>query len=615
MDEALLNSKSLHWVFWIYQIFVWESIVKKELKSLLHCITACGVVGLTGCGGEGNTTQSYAKEIMSQEIMADINMSSYGGLVVTDGSVADYAELFIAASRLGGDTTDTVSTNTVEAYAQPAPNLTAENLDYHLEGDAGFELSFFGSNDSSKFQSGLGPVQNHNNCDACHPRDGRASMPYVPHKDFDDTMFVDENGFRKLRHSGVFLRISIENDQTKNATKSESNSWGAPVAVPNFSDQLFHRGSTGVRDAKDGLGAGQADVWLKYKTKTIRYPDGNTIELSRPYLFMDNPYDDPDDPMVFNDRAFSKDSKSALFRDDVKTGIRIGMPMTGLGLLGAIKEADILALADPDDADGDGISGKPNWVYDQEKANYCKPLNLCDQEQYKPISLGRYGWKANTPTVAHQGLGAMRGDMGVTNPLFPMESTAGTDLMRAYKAKNPNFKTYCDNNKTDADEEFSKSIVFYSETLAVPQRRDVNDAEVKRGGALFSAIGCVKCHTPSFVTASTSPSFSVDGSIGELTNQVIYPYTDMLLHDMGPDLADGREDFDATGSEWKTRPLWGVGLTQQVNPIAGFLHDGRARTLEEAIIWHGGEAEEIKVHFMKLSKSNRDAIVKFLESL
>ncbi|HID03008.1 MAG TPA: thiol oxidoreductase, partial [Desulfobacterales bacterium] len=381
---------------------------------------------------------------------------------------------------------------TVNAYAQPSPNLSPANLDIFLEGDLNFETSFVGSINSNTHMAGLGPVQNHVNCDACHPRDGRASLPYVPHVNFDDTMFEDKNGFRKLRHSGVFLRISIENEQTRNAPKSADNYWGSPVPVPNFSDQLFHRASiSGIRPIEDGFRAGQADVWIKYKTKTIRYPDGNTVELSRPYLFMDNPYDDPDDPMVFNDRAFSKDSKSALFQDDVKTGIRIGMPMIGLGLLSAINEADILALADPDDADGDGISGKPNWVYDQEKAKYCKPLNLCDQEQYKPVSLGRYGWKASTPTVAHQGLGAMRGDMGVTNPLFPMESIAGTDLMRAYKAKNPNFKTYCDNNKTDADEEISKSIVFYSETLAVPQRRDVNDAEVKRGGALFSAIGCV----------------------------------------------------------------------------------------------------------------------------
>ncbi len=206
--------------------------------------------------------------------------------------------------------------------------------------------------------------------------------------------------------------------------------------------------------------------------------------------------------------------------------------------------------------------------------------------------------------------------MGVTNPLFKMESIAGTDLMKRYKENNPYFETYCDTNVTDADEFFAKSIVFYSETLSVPPRRNTDDPDVKQGGMLFESLGCVKCHHPSFTTASKYTSYSVDGQeIKELENQKIYPFTDMLLHDMGPDLADGRKDFDATGSEWKTRPLWGIGATQMINPGAGFLHDGRAKTLEEAILWHGGEALGVKTKFMDLKKSQRDQVIKFLESL
>jgi CxxC motif-containing protein (DUF1111 family) len=295
-------------------------------------------------------------------------------------------------------------------------------------------------------------------------------------------------------------------------------------------------------------------------------------------------------------------------------GIRIGMPMIGLGLLNAIPKEQILALADVNDSDGDGISGKPNWVCDKEKYDKCKAAGNCDTNP--PIALGRFGWKANTPTVAHQGLGALRGDMGATNPLFKMESTAGTDLMKAYKQKNPDFETYCDTNITDVDAETSKAIVFYSETLSVPPRRNIDDPDVQQGGMLFESLGCVKCHNPSFTTASTYTSFSVDGQeIKELENQKIYPFTDMLLHDMGPDLADGRKDFDATGSEWKTRPLWGIGATQIINPGAGFLHDGRAKILEEAILWHGGEALGVRTKFMELKKSQREQVIKFLESL
>jgi CxxC motif-containing protein (DUF1111 family) len=210
----------------------------------------------------------------------------------------------------------------------------------------------------------------------------------------------------------------------------------------------------------------------------------------------------------------------------------------------------------------------------------------------------------------------MRGDMGVTNPLFKHESINGTKLMNDYKADNVGFTTYEDSNITDVDEEFAKSVVFYSETLSVPPRRNIDDSDVQQGAMEFEALGCVKCHNPSFTTAAEYRSYSVDGKrIKELENQKIYPFTDMLLHDMGEDLADGRADFEANGNEWKTRPLWGIGATQIINPGAGFLHDGRAKTLEEAILWHGGEAQTIKENFMNLSKTKRDRVIKFLESL
>ncbi|NKQ41246.1 MAG: thiol oxidoreductase [Sulfurovum sp.] len=602
-----------------------------RVKLGLACVGCVVIMSLGGCGSGGKAEEAYADKILNQDIIADINMSAYTGSILSDGNASDYNQVFITATDGGGNTTvSDITIYTSDVFAQPAPNLSLANLDFHLEGDVNFETSFIGSINSNTHLAGLGPVQNNNNCEACHPGDGRSNMPYVPHRNFDDTMFVDKSGFRKLRSAGVFLRISIENDAINKAPKTRANSWGAPVPVPNFSDQLFQVGTAGMRDAQDGFRAGQANVWIKYKTKTVIYPDGETVELSRPYLFADNPYDDPDDPKVFNPRAFSDNSKSELFKKDVKMGIRMGMPVFALGLIDAIKIEDILSQVDINDSDGDGISGKPNWVFDKEKFDYCNnPINNFSCEDNPPISLGRYGWKANTPTVAHQGLGASRGDMGVTNPLFRMESIAKTDLMKNFKNKYPDFKTFCDDNlTTDADMDFSQSTIFYLETLAVPKRVvGVNEADTIKGGALFNAIGCVKCHTPEYTTGMKSGSFSVkydrnpydpnksEGRILEVENQKIYPYTDMLLHDMGPDLADGRKDFDAHGNEWKTRPLWGIGRTHRANPAAGFLHDGRARTIEEAIIWHGGESEAIKVHFMKLSKENREALVKFVESL
>ena len=613
----------------------------QKLLKTTSCILAI-VFTLTACNKSNsddktNHISKYADNILKQEIIEnqEIDTKLFTKKIFSslDINEDDYKKAYVLDDMIGGESTDKISNTTSQAYAQPMNTLNEKDMQMHLSGDANFETSFIGSKTSSDYLAVLGPVHNNTNCDKCHLSDGRASLPYVKYLNFNDTMFKDLNGYYKLRNAGVFLRISIENEKINKAKKDKTNNWGSPIAVPNFSDQLHHRGNIGLRDDKQSYATGLADVWMKYKRKLITYPDGSTVELSKPLFFVDNPYDAPDNPKVYDSIDFSKDSKSRLFKDDVKMGPRIGMPMFGLGLLDAINEKDILALADPDDNNEDGISGKVNIVFDKEKFDYCSNIknNLpCDKNP--PLSLGRYGWKANTPTVAHQGLGALRGDMGVTNPLFKNESIASTDLMKNYKKKvGSSFITY-DDTKSDADLDadlrFSQDIVFYTETLSVPARRDPSNDEVKKGAVIFEKISCAKCHNPSFTTGNKSASYSkkhnrnpylkkdnIASKIKELENQVIYPYTDMLLHDMGEALADGRKDGDANGNEWKTRPLWGIGLTKLVNPAAGFLHDGRARTLEEAIIWHGGEALTSKLHFMKLSKSDREALIKFLEDL
>lgn len=491
---------------------------------------------------------------------------------------------FAAAVNLGGDTTEpTASSGSSHAFSAPAANLTAMDLQQHLTGDGNFEQSFVSApNPVHPRFDGLGPVNNNNDCNSCHQRDGRGTPP-----SFSDTIVKLGN------NESLFLRISIEEQGGALCVPDFANRYCAPSAVPGFSSQLFHRGQILARP--DSPGTGQADVYVRYVTAEVQYPDGAMITLRKPVFEIRNPYDNSGEKPGDNNPPVSR-----LLQDDVKISPRIGMPVFGLGLLEAISETDILSLADEDDADGDGISGRPNFVFDPKKQLLSDP---------DPVSLGRFGWKANTPSVEVQSLGALRSDIGVTNFLFPDESIAGTPLHDDYLTRNPDDTGMDAQGNPEADNAFADSVVFYVQTLHVPARRNVDDPGVIRGARLFSAAGCAACHHPSFVTGAHP-----DG-IGELDNQTIYPFTDMLLHDMGDGLADGRRDFIATGREWKTRPLWGIGLTHVVNPLAGFLHDGRARTLEEAILWHGGEAQQSRENFRTMSRDDRAALLRFLGSL
>jgi len=321
------------------------------------------------------------------------------------------------------------------------------------------------------------------------------------------------------------------------------------------------------------------------------------VVLKKPLFDIQQPYD------VLSDNR----DNSAILQSDVRYSPRNGMPIFGLGLLELIPEAAILALADEADENDDNISGRANWVFDPVKAN---------QGDTNPISLGRFGWKASTPSVRVQSLGALRGDMGITNPLFPQESVANTLLHENYLVRTGFVDTGSDENgATEANQQFSNDVVFYAETLAVPQRRNIEDEEVVQGAQLFDQVNCTGCHQPSFITSSEQVTIGGVNAPEGLKNQIIYPFTDMLLHDLGEGLADNRRDFMASGVEWKTRPLWGIGLTKTVNPAAGFLHDGRAATIEEAILWHGGEAEKSKHDFMQLAQTERAALIAFVMSL
>jgi CxxC motif-containing protein (DUF1111 family) len=281
------------------------------------------------------------------------------------------------------------------------------------------------------------------------------------------------------------------------------------------------------------------------------------------------------------------DSPPALF------SARIAPQLVGMGLLEAIPEADILALADVNDSNGDGVSGKPQVVPDPATGEK---------------RLGRFGWKAGAASLAHQIAGALNTDMGVMTSLLP-EPDCG-----------PSQQGCGDAGVELADAHF-RDLTKYVSLLGIRARRSLNDAEALRGEQLFGEIGCVDCHVADFRTSAFHP-------LAELRNQVIHPYSDLLLHDMGEGLADDLGEKEASGAEWRTTPLWGIGLSacvtggvegpfqrQTCTPHHAYLHDGRARTLEEAILWHGGESRAAKEAYASLPSGDKSAVIVFLESL
>lgn len=328
---------------------------------------------------------------------------------------------------------------------------------------------------------------------------------------------------------------------------------GGPVPVPNFGLQIQNQAIFGYEP--------EAKFQVNYTSIVETLADGTSVTLQKPtYNLIDTYVPVP---------------------SSVLLSPRLAPPVFGLGLLEAISESDILLHEDINDSDSDGISGKANYVYDAISGT---------------TQLGRFGWKANTATILEQCAGAYLGDMGITSYLFPQETgygqTNGSDGL---------------GDDPEITEEILNQVAFYCQTLAVPAPRDIEESSVRRGSQIFEDIQCAKCHVPSMSTSSNS--------ISAISNQTIYAYTDMLLHDMGDDLADNRPDFLANGNEWKTRPLWGIGLTQVVNGHTDFLHDGRAKNITEAILWHGGEALNSKNDFKALSTQDRSDLLEFVNSL
>ncbi|KAF1012242.1 MAG: hypothetical protein GAK32_00280 [Pseudomonas fluorescens] len=333
------------------------------------------------------------------------------------------------------------------------------------------------------------------------------------------------------------------------------------VPEPVYGEQLQDMAIPGVTP--------EGKVRVDYTPVPVRFKDGTVLELRKPNLQITQLGYGPMHP-------------------DTRFSARVAPPMIGLGLLEAIPEADILRNTDPKTADKDAIVGRANQVW--------------DDAQQKTV-LGRFGWKAGQPNLNQQNVHAFSGDMGLTTSLRPFDDC--TDAQTACKQA-PN------GNGPDGEPEVSDNILrlvlFYTRNLAVPARRDVNAPQVLAGKNLFFKAGCQGCHTPQFTTSSNAAE-------PELANQVIRPYSDLLLHDMGEGLADNRTEFKAGGRDWRTPPLWGIGLTQAVNGHTQFLHDGRARNLMEAVLWHDGEARAAQQQVLSFDAGQRAALLAFLNSL
>ena len=425
----------------------------------------------------------------------------------------------------GGDTT--IFDASSHAFSIPAPNLSPQALEKHLAGDVEFEAVFVTA--PAVVNPGLGPIYNNISCINCHARDGRGRPPKV------DGKLVS-----------MLFRLSLPNTENDAAGRP-------PIPVPGYGTQLNNRAIYGT--------PAEGNVKISYSEKPLVTTDGTRIHLRYPKYTITDTYH----PLP----------------EDVEVSPRVAPIVFGLGLLEAIPEETILANADEGDINEDGISGKPNYVWDVVKKTY---------------TLGRFGWKANQPNLLQQVASAYHDDMGVTTSLFPLENSTGQSQWKENRSI------------PEVSDEILDAVTFYVQTLAVPARRNIDDQQVKHGEQLFAQAHCVSCHLPTVRTG-------VLPGVPSVSNQTIHPYTDLLLHDMGPELADYRPDFHATGTEWRTPPLWGIGLVRTVNGHTNFLHDGRARNLMEAILWHGGEAEKSREVTLQMSETERDALIAFLESL
>jgi CxxC motif-containing protein (DUF1111 family) len=541
-----------------------------------------------------------------------------GGLVPWEGIGANLDSFALPQTAwLGGRTTigPNYSNEPAHRFKQMATNLAPVNAQPFVLGRRLHHTDF---GDGSHSESGnpvytaqqnkLGPHYIARSCVACHVNNGRALPPGSTTAGLSVQFFVKNAPWADVHYTvngGGQQSIRMAHDAANNNTHTVANVPGGATVQYRFtigntsggaSDTApitftVSGGSTGgttsyghsvlspalqyvvrvgqvsgstvtahpqlglVLQPQSTSGSPEGNVTISSWTTTSgTFGDGTTYQLRRPnYTFTG--------PVPTNHSA------------------RISPPLVGLGLLEAVAETTIASLEDPSDSNADGISGRMQSVVDPQTGQQ---------------RMGRFGWKAGTARLSHQVARALNTDMGVTTSIFQAHDCGSSQT--------------CPPGGVELSDADLDKLVRYVATLGVPARRNLNDAQAQQGESLFNSFGCSKCHTPSLTTSPYHP-------MAELRGQTIRPYTDLLLHDMGTGLADNLPEAGASGAEWRTPPLWGIGLTAGVSGGEAYLHDGRARNLAEAILWHGGEAQASKEAFRTASSANRAALIRFLQSL
>ena len=440
----------------------------------------------------------------------------------------------------GSDNGFTVARADQDAYSQPAPVLSYREGETFLQGRSHFKRRWIAPI-TFNGEWGLGPTFIQTRCSECHVNNGRGGPPRAP----DEQLAT------------MLVRLSLPG----------ASEHGGPRPDPNYGDQIQNNALQGqeidLQYAHEMVPA-EAALYLDWEERSVALPDGEKVSLRKPVLRIEK-------------LAFGPPGEGAM------TSLRNAPPVVGLGLLEAVLEETVLTLAQAQRKLG--LNGRPNYVWDAVN---------------RRTALGRFGWKANTPSLLQQVAGAFLGDIGVTSWIFPDQNCP--PVQHACQIQDPA------NNpeviKADLDD-----MELWLRALAVPAPRNANDPVVLRGEELFRQAACGGCHVPELKTAETYPAFP------KLANRTFRAYTDLLVHDMGDELADGRPDFKAGPRDWRTAPLWAVGLSGVVNGQSALLHDGRARNVAEAILWHGGEATASRDAFGKLPKADREALVKFVEAI
>ncbi len=512
---------------------------RKTYRSLVSLSVAAVILA-------GLTCTSHADELFSTTLTRDdLSEQDQKRVEAITAPTADFSKPERYEAMSGGSATSRQAINR-DSFSHFSANLTFAEEERFKLGNALFRKLWVSSPASTEASDGLGPLFNARSCQSCHLKDGRG---HPPEGDRDAT--------------SMFLRLAVP-PMTADEELAVANRSMLLIPEPVYGTQLQDKAIPGI--------AAEGEMVIAYEEQATSVGDGTTVKLRKPTYSVKNPQYGP-------------------MRADVQLSPRIANQMIGLGLVEQIHAADILKLADPDDEDGDGISGKPSIVRDGQTGE---------------PALGRFGWKASAASIRDQSGGAFAGDIGISNPAAPSNTGDCTEAQIACLAAPHGEQDRL--GKTEAPDPVLDLVVFYSRNLAVPARRDVGGVSVLAGKALFYDLGCTGCHTPKYVTRR-------DAKQNGFQFQLIWPYSDFLLHDMGDGLADGMQAGDASGREWRTPPLWGIGLTESVSGHTFFLHDGRARNLTEAILWHGGEAEASRDGFASLAKNERDALIAFLNSL